>query len=87
MKVFKRFLNYQKYASYLTSSYYTFTCSFIIPHCISVYQPTINGKSFPKVLNDNKSWCTGAQALVAHQHAFCSHLNTRFKQKFRPKYT
>jgi len=29
----------------------------------------------------------GAQALGAHQHAFCSHLNTRFEQKFRPKYT
>jgi len=26
----------------------------------------------------------GAQALGAHQHAFCSHLNTRFEQKFRP---
>jgi len=22
----------------------------------------------------------------AHQHTFCSHLKTRFKQKFRPKY-
>jgi len=22
--------------------------------------------------------------LGAHQHTFCSHLNTRFKQKFRP---
>jgi len=28
----------------------------------------------------------GAQALGAHQHTFCSHLKTRFKQKFRPKY-
>jgi len=28
----------------------------------------------------------GAQALGAHQHAFCSHLKTRFKQKFRSKY-
>jgi len=25
----------------------------------------------------------GAQALGALQHAFCSHLKTRFKQKFR----
>jgi len=28
----------------------------------------------------------GAQALGAHQHTFCSHFKTRFKQKFRPKY-
>jgi len=34
------------------------------------------------------SGCTrpGEQALGAHQHTFCSHLKTRFKQKFRPKY-
>jgi len=25
----------------------------------------------------------GAQALGAHQHTFCSHLKTRFKQKIR----
>jgi len=25
------------------------------------------------------------QALGAHQHTFCSHLKTHFKQKFRPK--
>jgi len=31
--------------------------------------------------------CPGAQAFGAHQHAFCSHLNTRFKQIFRLKYT
>jgi len=24
----------------------------------------------------------GAQALAAHQYTFCSHLKTRFKQKF-----
>jgi len=29
----------------------------------------------------------GAQALGTHQHTFCKHLKTRFKQKFRPKYT
>jgi len=28
----------------------------------------------------------GAQALEEHQHTFCSHLKTLFKQKFRPKY-
>jgi len=28
----------------------------------------------------------GAQALGAHQHTFCSHLKTRLKQKFIPKY-
>jgi len=28
----------------------------------------------------------GAQALGAHQHTFCCHLKTCFKQKFRPKY-
>jgi len=27
------------------------------------------------------------RTLGAHQHAFCSHLKARFKQKFRPKYT
>jgi len=29
--------------------------------------------------------CPGAQALGAHRHTFCSHLKTRFEQKFRPK--
>jgi len=28
----------------------------------------------------------GAQALGAHQYTFCSHLKTRFKQKFGLKY-
>jgi len=28
----------------------------------------------------------GAQALGAHQYTLCSHLKTRFKQKFLPKY-
>jgi len=28
----------------------------------------------------------GAQVLGAHQHTFCSHSKTRFKEKFRPKY-
>jgi len=27
----------------------------------------------------------GAQALGAHQHTFCKHLKTRFKQIFIPK--
>jgi len=34
----------------------------------------------------NWGTCPGAQALGAHQHTFCSYLETRFKQKFRPKY-
>jgi len=29
---------------------------------------------------------SGAQALGAHQHTFCSYLEMRFKQKFRPKH-
>jgi len=28
----------------------------------------------------------GAQVLGTHQHTFCSHLKTRFKQKFRPNH-
>jgi len=28
----------------------------------------------------------GAEALGAHQHTFCNHFKTCFKQKFRPKY-
>jgi len=44
-------------------------------------------QSMPKMLIFCKNCKNrpGAQALGAHQHTFCSHLKTRFKQKFRPK--
>jgi len=48
-----------------------------------MFAPHISG-----VAGGGGKWGTrlGAQALEAHQHAFCTHLKTRFKQKFIPKY-
>jgi len=46
------------------------------------------GRSNPVAQQGGPSEVTspGAQVLGAHQHTFCSHFKTRFKQKLKPKY-